>query len=91
MGPSWAARESSGRSLQRTEATTIAKQRGHHHWAWLKAEGAGNEALSGRYFISEELYNAWSTAAPPSVVITIAKGLLGAGVVTRTVGADVKS
>jgi hypothetical protein len=69
-------------TLQRTEATPISKQRGHHHWAWLKSESETDVAFSGRYFISEELYNAWSVTAPPSVELTIAKGILGANVIT---------
>ena len=70
--------------LERTEVTTAARSRTRHHWAWLRpATGwAGSQVEQGRYFIPEELYQRWNANPPARVTVRIARGRLGAVVVT---------
>lgn len=69
-------------TLDRLEITTKSKSRDFYHWAWLTAHDGDETLASGRYFISEAVYDWWNTSRPASVEVTVAEGLLGARVVT---------
>lgn len=69
-------------TLERTESTTISKSSQRSHWAWLRPDGPGSPAKARRYFIPEDLYDDWSRQPPANVTVTIARGMLGADVVT---------
>ena len=69
-------------ALERIEATRKSKSRGYYHWAWLKADSDNFGVRSGRYFISEGIYDLWGREAPAMVDVTVAQGALGALVVT---------
>lgn len=69
-------------ALERIEATKKSKARGYYHWAWLKADSDNFGVRSGRYFISEGIYDLWGREAPAMVDVTVAQGALGAMVVT---------
>lgn len=68
--------------LERTEVTSVSRSRTLNRWAWLKAENVASAAGSGRYSIPEEVYYDWSPMQRGVVTVTIARGLLGAVVVT---------
>ncbi len=65
-------------ALERTEVTHASKSRDLYHWAWLRADGGTHARLSGRYFISEALYESLGNATSVQVDVTFAEGLLGA-------------
>lgn len=69
--------------LERTEQTPVSRSRAHYHWAWLLPASIDAEAGAGRYFIQEATYTRWNDEKPGTVTVTVAKGLLGALVVTR--------
>lgn len=69
-------------TLERTEATRKSKSRDYYHWAWLKADAPGAPVASGRYFIPEATYADWSQRRPRSVEVVVARGVLGAQVIT---------
>lgn len=69
-------------TLERLETTTRSRSRELNHWAWLTAPDGDETLASGRYFISEEVYDRWQKTNPASVEVTVAQGLLGAQVVT---------
>jgi len=69
-------------ALERTEVTTVSRSEDLNHWAWLRPEAPNSRAQAGRYFIPEGIYQQWNNRRPSTVTITIAKGLLGAQVVT---------
>jgi len=66
----------------RTEQTTISRSRERNHWVWLNADRARGELPAGRYLITAELDRQWTGTPPQAVVVTIARGLLGAQVIT---------
>lgn len=68
-------------TVERTEKTHKSKSRDYYHWAWLEAENGHYSALSGRYFITEDLYLKLNNDAPSNVDVSFAQGLLGANVV----------
>jgi hypothetical protein len=68
-------------ALERTEVTHASKSRNRYHWAWFRADGGTHARLSGRYFISEELYESLGHASSAQVDVTFAEGLLGAQMV----------
>ena len=68
-------------ALERTERTRQSRSRNYYHWAWLKAQGEPSAIGSGRYVISESLYDAWTAHPPATINVTVARGLLGAQVV----------
>lgn len=68
--------------LERTEVTSLSRSRDLNRWAWLKAENSASAAGSGRYSIPEEVYYDWSPMQRGVVTVTVARGLLGAVVVT---------
>jgi hypothetical protein len=67
--------------LQRTEVTHYTKGRQDHHWAWLTPEDDDAVIGSGRYRLSESLHDRWNKAPPVTVLVTVARGALGAQVV----------
>ena len=71
-------------ALERTEVTTASRSSTRHHWAWLRPETASGRRLvkAGRYFIPEDLYQRWGPNPPDNVTLMIARGRLGAVVVT---------
>lgn len=68
--------------LERTETTTVSRSDRLNHWAWLRPETPATPLQAGRYFIPEGIYQSWSSTQPATVEVTIAKGALGAVVVT---------
>lgn len=68
--------------LERTETTRESKTGRLFHWAWLRADAAEGPAGSGRYFIPAEVHADWSRRPPGPVRIQVARGFLGAEVVT---------
>ena len=68
-------------TVERTEKTHKSKSRDYYHWAWLESENGHYSSLSGRYFITEDLYLKLNNNAPPNVDVSFAQGLLGANVV----------
>lgn len=68
-------------ALERTEVTHASKSDKLYHWAWLKPEGRDALISSGRYFISEDVYNRLEESSPATVEVTIGQGLLGARIV----------
>lgn len=68
-------------TVERTEKTHKSKSRDYYHWAWLEAENLHYSTLSGRYFITEDLYLKLNNNAQPNVDVSFAQGLLGANVV----------
>ncbi len=68
--------------LERTEVTTVSRSSNLNHWAWLRPRNAAAPIRAGRYFISEDLYARWSANPPGSITLRIARGRLGAVVVT---------
>ena len=68
-------------TVERTEKNHKSKSRDFYHWAWLKAENGHYSSLSGRYFITENLYLKLNNNEPPNVDVSFAPGLLGANVV----------
>ena len=68
-------------TVERTDKTHKSKSRDYYHWAWLEAENGHYSTLSGRYFITEDLYLKLNNNAPPNVDVSFAQGLLGANVV----------
>lgn len=68
--------------FERTETTTISRSKRLNHWAWLRPETPATPLQAGRYFIPEGIYQSWSRAQPATVEVTIAKGALGAEVIT---------
>lgn len=69
-------------SLERTETTRQSKSSRINHWAWLRAPDASSAAASGRYYIPEDVHADWSRRGAGPVRVTLARGLLGARVVT---------
>lgn len=69
-------------TLERTEVTSKSKSRDRYHWAWLSLDGRAAPIASGRYFIPEKVYADWSKRRPSQVEVRVARGLLGAVVVT---------
>lgn len=69
-------------SLERIEITPKSKSRGYYHWAWLRIDTNDSAIGSGRYFISEEIYNDWNKRSPATVDVQVSRGVLGAYVVT---------
>ncbi len=68
--------------LERTAATTVSRSNRLNHWAWLRPEAEDSPVQAGRYFIPEEAYRDWTARQPGTVSMTIARGMLGAEVVT---------
>lgn len=68
-------------TFERTERTQQSRSRNHYHWVWLKAQSVSSPIGSGRYFISQSLYEAWTAQKPVTVRVTVARGLLGAQLV----------
>lgn len=75
-------------TLERTESTTTTKSSKRNHWAWLRPDAPGATAPPRRYFIPEELYDDWGQQPPGTVTVTIARGMLGADVVTGYAAGD---
>jgi len=69
-------------SLERIETTPKSKSNGLYHWAWLKADNGGSAINSGRYFITEDVFRRFQNTKQVTVNVTVARGLLGAQVVT---------
>lgn len=69
-------------TLERTETTRQSKSDKINHWAWLRPDDDAAPVASGRYFISEDTHADWSRRGSGPVRITVARGLLGAQVVT---------
>jgi hypothetical protein len=69
--------------LERLETTTKSKSRGLYHWAWLAARDGEDALASGRYFLSETVYDTWQKTDPAEVHVTVARGFLGAQVVMK--------
>ncbi len=69
-------------TLERTESTRQSRSNKLNHWAWLRTDDAAAPIASGRYFISEDIHADWSRRGRGPVRITVARGLLGAQVVT---------
>jgi hypothetical protein len=74
--------ESVAMVLERTEVTTASRSNTRYHWAWLRPVSAGAPVGAGRYFIPPDLHARWSAAPPTRVTLTVARGRLGAVVVT---------
>ena len=74
-----------------TSATHKSKSRDYYHWAWLEAENGHYSTLSGRYFITEDLYLKLNNNAQPNVDVSFAQGLLGANVIVSKLGNIIKS
>lgn len=68
-------------TLERTETTHKSKSRDLYHWAWLRAQDDDSLIASGRYFVSETVFERLNTLERGTVGVTVAKGLLGAQVV----------
>lgn len=68
-------------TLERTEVTHASKSRELYHWAWLKPDRSDAVIGSGRYFISEDIYNRLQETSPAKVEVMIGQGLLGARIV----------
>ena len=68
--------------LERTETTRQSKSDIVNHWAWLRSDGIDAAVASGRYYIPGSTYADWSRRQPGGVRIRIARGILGAEVVT---------
>lgn len=68
--------------LERTEVTSKSRSRDQYHWAWLSADTPDAPISAGRYFIPQNTYREWSRRRPQQVKVTVARGLLGAMVVT---------
>lgn len=68
-------------TLERIEVTHASKSRALYHWAWLKAGRDDSVIGSGRYFISNEIYDRLEKTRPGTVKVTVAEGLLGAQIV----------
>lgn len=68
-------------TLERTEVTHASKSRELYHWAWLKPYRNDAVIGSGRYFISEDVYNRLEKTSPATVGVTVGQGLLGARIV----------
>lgn len=68
--------------LERTETSTRSKSRKLNHWAWLRTDDPSAQIGSGRYYIPEVIHANWSRRAPGPVRLKVARGLLGAQVVT---------
>ena len=68
-------------TFERTERTQQSRSRNHYHWVWLKTQSASSPIGSGRYFISEGVYDALTARRPVTVRVTVAHGLLWAQVV----------
>lgn len=69
-------------TVERTEATHKSKSKGFYHWVWLKADTGNARLYSGRYFISEDVYERLNRTTPDIVTVNVARGLLGAQIVT---------
>lgn len=69
-------------ALERTETTRQSKSSKLNHWAWLRVDDHAAPIKSGRYYIPGGVHADWSRRAPGPVRITVARGLLGAQVVT---------
>lgn len=67
--------------LEKTEVTHASKSRELYHWAWLKADRSDAVISSGRYFISEEVYERFEKTSPATVEVAVGEGLLGARIV----------
>ena len=68
-------------TLERTEVTHASKSRELYHWALLKPDRSDAVIGSGRYFISEDVYNRLQETSPATVGVTVGQGLLGARIV----------
>lgn len=68
-------------TLERVEMTPKSKSRGFYHWAYLKTTNSNSAIQSGRYFISEDVYQRFDSTKSAVVDVTVAQGLLGAYVV----------
>ncbi|KPF92233.1 hypothetical protein IP81_09585 [Novosphingobium sp. AAP83] len=68
-------------TLERTEVTHASKSRKLYYWAWLKPDQSDAVIGSGRYFISEDVYNRLEKTSPATVKVTVGQGLLGARIV----------
>jgi hypothetical protein len=68
--------------LERTEVTTVSRSSTLHHWAWLRPRSSAAPVEAGRYFIPQDLHARWSANPPNTVTLRIARGRLGAMVVT---------
>jgi hypothetical protein len=68
--------------LERTETTTVSRSSTLNHWAWLRPRSSAAPVEAGRYFISQDLHARWSANPPATVTLRIARGRLGAVVVT---------
>lgn len=66
----------------RTEWTHKSKSRDRYHWVWLRTERQAAPIASGRYFISADTYRDLSSRQPEMVEVQVARGFLGAMVVT---------
>ncbi|MBK9004565.1 MAG: hypothetical protein IPM41_12090 [Sphingomonadales bacterium] len=69
-------------TLERTEITRQSKSAIRNHWAWLRTDDPAASAVSGRYYIPEHVHADWTRRGTGPVRIKIARGLLGAQVVT---------
>lgn len=69
-------------TVERTEVAHKSKSKGFYHWVWLKADNGNARLPSGRYFISEDVYQLLQSTKPDTVTVTVAQGILGAQVVT---------
>lgn len=69
-------------TFERTDITPKSKSKGFYHWVWLKADNGAARAYSGRYFISEDVYQRLTNSMPNTVTVNMSQGLLGAQVVT---------
>ena len=69
-------------TLERTEITRQSKSTKLNHWAWLRTEDRTTSAVSGRYYIPEDVHADWARRGPGPVRLKVARGLLGAQVVT---------
>lgn len=69
-------------TLERTEITRQSKSTKLNHWAWLRTDDPAASTASGRYFIPEDIHADWTRRAPGRVRLRVARGVLGAQVVT---------
>jgi hypothetical protein len=74
--------EAAAMVLERTEVTTVSRSNSLNHWAWLRPLSAGAPVEAGRFFIPQDLHARWSANPPDRVTLTVARGRLGAVVVT---------